>query len=112
MSAIFHSAAASAIRSVTANVRVPILSCNRICHEKARHRPSRRSDKKSRAATSSAGVTLAAYASRSHFCRKLFFAAPVRALPFLSTTFGSQASSLHFVRKFVLAAPVRALHFH
>jgi len=62
-----------------------------------------------RAETSSATVTRATYASLSHFCRKLFFAAPVSALPFLSTAFGSQASRLHFVKKLVLAAPVCAI---
>src|SRR5262245_61959780 len=51
------------------------------------------------------------YAALSHFCRKLFFAAPVRALPFLSTALGSHASRLHFVRKLVLAAPTSALPF-
>jgi len=53
----------------------------------------------------------AAYASRSHLARKLFFAAPVRALPFLSTALGSQASRLHLVRKVVFAAPTSALPF-
>src|SRR5262245_22972056 len=51
------------------------------------------------------------YAALSHFCRKLFFAAPVRALPFLSTALGSHASRLHFVKKLVLAAPVSAFPF-
>src|SRR5262249_13487391 len=51
------------------------------------------------------------YASRSHFARKLFFAAPVRALPFLSTALGSHASRLHFCRKLVFAAPTSALPF-
>src|SRR5262249_12913553 len=62
------------------------------------------------AETSSATVTRAAYASLSHFCRKLFFAAPTRALPFLSTALGSHASRLHFCRKLVLAAPTSAFH--
>src|SRR5215813_3562681 len=51
----------------------------------------------------------AAYASRSHFAKKLFFAAPVRALPLLSTAFGSHALRLRVVRKLFLAAPTSAL---
>src|SRR5215470_6397414 len=93
-------------------------ACNRTCHQNVRHRPPRRVTRKTarlsrfgRAETSSATVTRATYASLSHFCRKLFFAAPVSALPFLSTAFGSHASRLHFVRKLVLAAPTSALPF-
>src|SRR5947209_17800822 len=51
------------------------------------------------------------HAPCSHFCMKLFFAAPARALPFLSTALAEQASRLHFWIKLVLAAPVRALPF-
>jgi hypothetical protein len=36
------------------------------------------------------------YASFSHFCMKLFFAAPTKALPSLSTALAAQASRLHF----------------
>src|SRR6516165_11384160 len=40
---------------------------------------------------------------------KLFLAAPLSLLPFLSTALGSQASFLHFFTKLVLAAPASAL---
>src|SRR5215813_7203483 len=72
-------------------------ACNRTCHQNVRHRPSRRVTRKTarlsrfgRAETSSATVTRAAYASLSHFCRKLVLAAPTSALPFLSTALLSQ----------------------
>src|SRR5262245_48783191 len=52
-----------------------------------------------------------AHASFSHFCMKLFFAAPARALPFLSTALVEQASRLHFRTKLVFAAPVSAFPF-
>src|SRR5262245_12580031 len=42
---------------------------------------------------------------------KLFFAAPLRALPFLSTALEAQASRLHFWTKLFLAAPTSALPF-
>jgi hypothetical protein len=38
-------------------------------------------------------------ASRSHFCMKLFFAAPESFLPSALTAFGLHASRLHFFRK-------------
>jgi hypothetical protein len=38
-----------------------------------------------------------AYASASHFFKKLVFAAPASGLPFLSIAFGSQACFAHFV---------------
>src|SRR6185369_3079638 len=49
--------------------------------------------------------------SRSHCCKKLFFAAPARGLPLLSTALGSQASRLHFFTKLAFAAPASGLPF-
>jgi hypothetical protein len=40
-----------------------------------------------------------------HFAMKLFFAAPLSALPSDPTAFGAHASRLHFVMKLVRAAP-------
>src|SRR5262245_48866221 len=51
----------------------------------------------------------AVHAPFSHLSMKLFFAAPARAFPFLSTALAEQASRLHFWIKLVLAAPVSAL---
>src|SRR5262249_20631633 len=60
---------------------------------------------------SRANNLLVAHVSFSHFCMKLFFAAPARALPFLSTALVEQASRLHFRTKLVFAAPVSAFPF-
>src|SRR5262245_46674439 len=49
------------------------------------------------------------HAPFSHLSMKLFFAAPARAFPFLSTALAEQASRLHLWIKLVLAAPVSAL---
>src|SRR5262249_5032834 len=45
------------------------------------------------------------YASRWHFCMKLFFAAPTSSLPSLPTALAWQVSRLHFFKKLTLAAP-------
>src|SRR5262249_965869 len=50
-------------------------------------------------------------ASFSHFCMKLFLAAPESFLPSALTAFGSHASRLHFFRKLLSAAPARGLPF-
>ena len=50
-------------------------------------------------------------ASLSHFCMKLFLAAPESFLPSALTAFGSHASRLHFFRKLLRAAPAKGLPF-
>src|ERR1700751_4390804 len=50
-------------------------------------------------------------ASFSHFCMKLFLAAPESFFPSELTAFGSHASRLHFLRKLLSAAPARGLPF-
>jgi hypothetical protein len=50
-------------------------------------------------------------ASFSHFCMKLFLAAPESFLPSELTAFGSHASRLHFFRKLLSAAPASGLPF-
>ena len=49
------------------------------------------------------------YASRWHFCMKLFFAAPTSGRPSLPTAFAWQVSRLHFFKKLALAAPASGL---
>jgi hypothetical protein len=48
-------------------------------------------------------------ASFSHFCMKLFLAAPESFLPSALTAFGAHASRLHFFRKLLSAAPASGL---
>jgi hypothetical protein len=47
----------------------------------------------------------------SHFCMKLFLAAPESFLPSALTAFGAHACRLHFFKKLFSAAPARGLPF-
>jgi hypothetical protein len=56
-----------------------------------------------------AGSRQRRYASRWHFCMKLFFAAPTSGRPSLPTAFAWHVSRLHFFKKLALAAPASGL---